>query len=270
MTRRLRLWVINLLVIYAIFVAATLLARRAFIYPFDTTAAWTGDLPGVLIREIERPDGTSLVAWAAEPEPGLPVIFFLMGNIGHLGYFDPKIRELRAYGYGIVALAYRGGGGAPGSPTEKGLKEDAVFLWDNMEQALRLRPPPEQRFIYGISLGTGIAVDLATQRQSAGVILEAPFTRLCKVAEAQLKVVPACQLMWDENYPIIDQVGEIAAPVLVLHGSDDSTIPVEMGEKVAQKAGARLKIYPGGAHNDLRLFGSGEDIRAFVDSHIDG
>ncbi len=261
-------WIINLAVIYGIVVGVALLARRALIYPFDETAAWTGDLPGILIKEVARPDGSTLVVWAAEPELKKPVVYYFMGNAGHLEYFDPVLRELRLHGYGVVAMAYRGGGGADGQPSEAGLKADAKYIWDNTEAVLRIRPPAEQRFIYGTSLGTGIAVDLAAGQRLAGVILEAPFTRLCEVAQYQLKIVPACRLMWDEFYPVIDQVGDIAAPVLVLHGSDDRTIPVEMGEAVAAAAReATLKIFPGGDHNDLRLFGAGELTQTFIEAH---
>jgi len=260
-------WIVNLVVIYGLVVGVALMARRALIYPFGETAAWTGDLPDVLIKDVTRPDGTNMVVWAAEPEPKQPVVFYFMGNVGHLEYFDPRLRELRGFGYGIVAMAYRGGGGAEGQPSETSLKADAKYIWDNVEQVLRIRIPPERRIIYGSSLGTGIAADLAAARKSAGVILEAPFTRLCEVAEYQLKIVPACRLMWDEFYPVIDQVIDIRAPILVLHGTDDKTIPVEMGKKIAERAhDVTLKLYDGGHHNDLRLFGAGLDIQAFIET----
>lgn len=262
-------WIVNLVVIYGLVVGVGLMARRALIYPFDETAAWTGDLPDVLIKEVARPDGSTMVVWAAEPEPKQPVIFYFMGNVGHLEYFDPRLRELRGFGYGVVAMAYRGGGGADGQPSELALKADAKFLWDNVERVLRIRIPPEQRIIYGTSLGTGIAADLAVARPAAGVILEAPFTRLCEVAEYQLKIVPACRLMWDEFYPIVDQVIDIRAPILVLHGTDDTTIPVEMGKRVAERGDdVTLKLYPGAHHDDLRLYGAGQDIKAFVESSL--
>ncbi len=262
-------WIVNLVVIYGLVVGVGLMARRALIYPFVETAAWTGDLPGVLIKNVQRPDGTTLVVWAAEPEPEHPVIFYFMGNAGNLEYFDPVLRELRGFGYGVVAMAYRGGGGADGQPSETALKADAKFLWDNVEQVLRIRIPPEQRIIYGTSLGTGIAADLAASNRSAGVILEAPFTRLCEVAEYQLKIVPACRLMWDETYPIIDQVIDINAPMLVLHGTHDTTIPVDMGKRVAERGNdVTLKLFAGGHHNDLRLFGAGKEIKAFIEAAL--
>ena len=262
-------WIINLVVIYGILVGVGLMARRALIYPFDETAAWTGDLPGILIKEVERPDGSVMVVWAAEPEPKQPVIFYFMGNVGNLEYFDPRLRELRQFGYGVVAMAYRGGGGAEGQPSEIALKSDAKYLWENTDQVLRIRPPQNQRIIYGTSLGAGIAADLAVGSRPAGVILEAPFTRLCEAAEYQLKIVPACRLMWDEFYPVVDQVIDIRSPMLVLHGTDDRTIPVEMGKAVAERGeNVTLKLYPGGHHNDLRLFGAGRDIKAFADEVI--
>jgi len=91
---RLFKWVITLGVVYCLMIVGLLLARKSMIYPFDQTDAWTGDLPDVQIREVEREDGSKLIAWAAEPAAGKPVVFYLMGNIGHLEYFDPKFREL--------------------------------------------------------------------------------------------------------------------------------------------------------------------------------
>jgi len=263
-------WIVNLVVIYGLLVGIGLMARRALIYPFDNTAAWTGDLPGVLIKRIERDDAPNMVTWAAEPEAGQPVVFYFMGNVGNLAHFSPRIRELRSFGYGIVAMAYRGGGGAEGQPSETALKADAKFIWDNVERVLRIRVPPERRIIYGISLGTGIAADLAVSRSSAGVIFEAPYTRLCEAAEYQLKIVPACRLMWDEAYPIVDQVIDINAPILVLHGTEDTTIPVEMGKRVAERGNdVTLKLFEGAEHNNLRQFGSGKEIKAFIDAIID-
>jgi len=224
-------WIVNLVVIYGLLVGIGLMARRALIYPFDNTAAWTGDLPGVLIKRIERDDAPNMVTWAAEPEAGQPVVFYFMGNVGNLAHFSPRIR---------------------------------------VERVLRIRVPPERRIIYGISLGTGIAADLAVSRSSAGVIFEAPYTRLCEAAEYQLKIVPACRLMWDEAYPIVDQVIDINAPILVLHGTEDTTIPVEMGKRVAERGNdVTLKLFEGAEHNNLRQFGSGKEIKAFIDAIID-
>ena len=263
---RLGRWLVNLVVLYGIVAGGMLLARRSLIYPFDETSAWTGDLPGVLIETISRDDGSNLTVWAAEPAEGKPVIFYFMGNVGHLEAFDPQFREILTHGYGLVAMAYRGGGGASGKPSEAGLKQDARLLWNNLPAVLRVRIPENQRIIYGFSLGTGIAVDLASSTNPAAVILEAPFTRLCKVIEFTTKILPACRLMWDEFYPSIEQVSQINAPVLVLHGEDDNQVPVEMGRKIAQTAGdAELVIYPGGRHNNLRLHGAITDAMNFIE-----
>ena len=262
---RLSRWLINLAVIYALLVGGMLLARRSLIYPFDETVAWTGDIPDLLIKNVERPDGSTLVVWAAEPEFKRPVVYYFMGNIGNLGYSEAWFRELRALGYGIVAMAYQGGGGADGQPSESALKGDAQYIWDNMEKVLRIRVAKEDRYILGQSLGSGIAADLASKNDNAGTILLSPFTRLCEAAEHQIKIVPVCRLMWDEHYRIDQQLPEISAPVLILHGTDDATVPFAMSERlVATTPNATLTAYEGGKHNDLRLFGAVKDIDAFI------
>lgn len=261
-------WIINIAVIYALVVGVMLLARRPLIYPFDTREAFLKDLTDVQIHELERPDGSKLVVWATEPAAKQPVIFYFMGNIGNLEQVNTQFRPFLEEGFGLVAMAYRGGGGVDGRPSELALTEDAKFLWDNLEGALRIRIPENQRYIYGFSLGAGIATSLASQTQPAGLILEAPFTRLCAVAQWRFKIVPACRLMWDEFYPVIDQIKDIDAPFLVLHGSDDDQIPVSMGEAIfrASPQNGTLKIYPGGRHNDLRLHGADKDAISFINA----
>lgn len=261
-------WIINAAVIYALVVGVMLLSRRSLLYPFDERAAWTGDLPRVSIESVSRPDGSKLVVWAAEPAPKKPVVFYFMGNAGNLEYFRDRFRLFLEHGYGLIAMSYRGGGGTDGLPSELALKSDAKFLWDNVEGALRIRSPEYQRIIYGYSLGSGIAVDLATQTNPAALVLEAPFTRLCDVVTNRLKIIPACRLMWDEFYPIIDELPQTDVPFLILHGSEDKEIPVEMGEAVFKSAPEKgtLKVYPGGSHNDLRLHGADRDAIAFIDA----
>jgi len=150
------------------------------------------------------------------------------------------------------------------------LKSDALYLWERFDQVLRIRLPEAQRVIYGQSLGTGIAVDLATRTEAAGLVLETPFTRLCEVIEHQIPYAPACRLMWDEVYPVIDQISDVKAPVLVLHGTDDKVIPINMAREVADRgAQIEMKVYQGGQHNNLRLFGAGADARAFIDRVTD-
>lgn len=267
MTRLIR-WAFRLAILYALFVGGLLWARHYLIYPFDQRSAWTNDLPGVVIREIARDDGTILPVWVAEPEPNKPVIFYFMGNVGHLEYFSAQFREFREAGLGLVAMAYRGGGGAEGEPSERALKADAQLIWDRADTIMRIKTPKNQRVIFGFSLGTGIAADLASQNTPGAVVLQAPFTKLCSVIETRLRIVPACQLMWDERYPVIDQVGGISAPLLIQHGQDDDQIPVHMGRELANAAGVEPKIYVGAKHNDLRLFGAGRDAIQFVENVV--
>lgn len=262
MTRLIR-WAIKILILYALCVCALLFARKALIYPFDTNSATIRSLPGVEARELDRADGSKLVAWVAKPDPGQPVLFYLMGNIGNLDYFSQRFRKFREAGFGLVAMAYQGGGGADGYPSEAALKADAHYLWDNIDAILDM--PDTQKVIYGQSLGTGIAVDLARMTEPLGIVLETPFTRLCAVIQAQLKFVPACLLMWDEHYPIIDQISAIDAPILLLHGTSDRTIPYDMSLKVRDAApDAELRTYQDAGHNNLARFGALADAINFI------
>lgn len=263
-----RLWSLSVLTLFvwAALIVVLLGFRHKFIYPFSRFAAQPAGVMGMSAQTIARSDGSDLVVWVAPPRLGRPVVFFFMGNAGSLAYFTPKLQEFAAQGYGLAAMTYRGGAGQPGEPSEAALAADALLLWDEASQ-LFADLPQDQRVIYGQSLGSGVASGLAAHRSPAALILETPFTSLCKTIEVTLYVVPACLLMWDERYETIERIAAINAPLLVLHGDQDGVVPLWMGQAVydAHKGEKEIKVYPGGRHNDLRLYGASLDAMRFMD-----
>lgn len=255
----------------AILIALTLLALpygcRKAIYPFRTEPASPAGIPRTEAKFLPAAEGLpELEVWVAEPVGDRPVVIYFMGNAGSLAYSAPRIAEFTEEGFGIAAMTYRGGGGRPGEPSEAGLKSDALRLYRDLGLLFGAPVPEERRVIYGVSLGTGIATDLAARVSERALVLETPFTRLCDVAKHHYSSAPACAVI-TERYDQISRIADIGAPLLVLHGARDEMIPLSLAEALFEAAEEpkEMIVYPGGNHNDLRLFGAGADAIRFLE-----
>jgi len=247
-------------------VAALLLANRhALIYPFQPG-------PSVQLSSGERMvrlDGAPAVqVWLSAPQADAPVILYFLGNGGRLADAQTRMRAMAAQGYGFAVLAYRGGAGQPGAPSEAGLVADAQRLDAQLNRLMGQVVPPGRRVYWGTSLGAAVATALATTTQTppAGLVIEAGFTRLCAAAQAAYPLFPACWLMWDEGYNTAQRLRGLQTDVLVLHGARDQVIPVAHARINGQSApNATLRLYPEGQHMDLPRYGALDHIRDFVE-----
>ena len=249
--------------------AGLIVFARTLIYPFQPgiSAAAPVGIPGANTRTIIAEDGLELTVWIAPSRGDRPVILYFMGNAGSLPMNGPRLAEFALRGFGIAALNYRGAGEMPGSPSQTALTSDAVALYDRLDTLIGQPVPARQRVIFGTSLGAALAVQLATRREAAALILETPFNRLCEVAEIHYPLFPACLILPFERWASTDRIGQVPAPVLILHGDADQTIPLSQSQALfgAAHEPKRLIVYPGGRHNDLRLYGAGVDAIAFIE-----
>lgn len=248
-------------------VVATLHAQRhALIYPFDGAPA-APSIPGVRIAELPAADSApALPVWLAEPRDGRPWVFFFMGNAGSLARHEARLAAIAGAGYGLAAMAYRGGGGVPGQPSETALKDDAARLWQDFDRLAGQPVPERQRVIWGLSLGSALAVWLAGRADERAVVLESPFTRLCDVARARYPWAPACLLLRDERWDSVAIIARTGSPLLVLHGTADRIVPASQGRALYEAAAEpkRLLQYPGAGHGDLAAHGAVADAFAFL------
>jgi uncharacterized protein len=148
--------------------------RRLLYFPTtdrpDLAAAGVADASELAVRTA---DGLDLLAWFAPPaDAAQPVVLYLHGNGGNIGHRAARFAQLCRFGWGVLLLEYRGFGGNPGAPTEAGLYADARAGY----AALRARGvPASQILLWGESLGSGVAVRLASQAQVGAVLLESPY-----------------------------------------------------------------------------------------------
>ena len=156
---------------------------------------------------------------------------------------------IRHAGFGVMFLSYRGYGASTGSPSEAGLISDANAAYDWL---IKNSIPASKIVLVGELLGTGVAVQLAAHRAVAAMALEAPFTSTADVARLSYWWLPVGLLMKDQ-FKSIDYLKDVHAPLLVLHGSDDRLIPLEMGESfyAAANEPKEFVAIPNGTHGSI-------------------
>lgn len=253
---------------YGLLVGGLYLFQRHLLYFPDPTRPQLGALAQLGVREVEltTADGLSLLSWYLPPRSGRPVVAYFHGNGGHIGYRAERLRRFAGGGYGVLMLEYRGYGGNPGTPTEAGLHADAAAALDFLAQQ---GITPDRLVLYGESLGSGVAVQLAGQRAIAGLILESPFTSVAEVAQCRYPFVPASLLVRD-RFESLSVIGKVRAPILVLHGARDRVVPVRFGRALLDAAPQPKEGWfaPEAGHGNLPRFGAFEAVIGFLERRV--
>ncbi|HET8973479.1 MAG TPA: alpha/beta hydrolase [Pseudolabrys sp.] len=206
-------------------------------------------------------DGERLVAWHVPPRDAKPVVIYFQGNAGALNLRTDRFRWLTGDGFGLIALSYRGYGGSTGKPTEAGMLLDAAAAYD----FAAARYPAGRIVLWGESLGTGVAIALAAERQTGGIILDSPFTSAADIGASAYPFVPVRWFIKD-SFRSDERIGRVKAPLLVLHGEMDPIIPVRFGERLFALANEpkRMVRFSSGGHVNLDDHGAPDAVRVFL------
>lgn len=235
-------------VLYVTAVGIMYFAQRSFIYfpdPVRISPAAAG-LPDVAEVGIATPDGERLVAWYGKARPGQPTILYFHGNGGSLALrADTMARHLER-GRGMLMMAYRGYSGSSGSPSEAANVADAKLAYDWL---VGNGVKPDDIILYGESLGSGVAIQVAREKKVAGLALDSPYTSILELASAAYPWLPVGLLLRD-RYESVTSIGDVHVPVFVLHGEADDIVPVEMGRRLLAAANEpkEIKTMPGAGH----------------------
>jgi uncharacterized protein len=196
---------------------------------------------------IETPDGVRLHAWFVARDGAPWVTLFLHGNAGNITHRLPHIQEIGAAGSSILIPDYRGYGKSAGRPTEKGLYIDSDAGYKHL---VGMGYRANQIILHGESLGTAVAIDLASRRPCAALILEAPFTSASDVAGT---VLPVLGPLLVRSYNSATKVSRIEAPKLFIQGDHDEVIPPRMGQALYATAPPPKEFWTveGAGHNDI-------------------
>ena len=188
--------------------------------------------------DVPREDGLRQFGWVLRhPDKGTtaPWLLFLHGNRATIASRVNIIRyeQLRALGMHVFTPEYRGFGGLDGVPTEAGVTTDARHGYAYLRQHLGI--PADRIVIYGWSLGSAVAVNVASELPTAAVILEGAPASLVAIGARQYPWMPI-RLMMRNPFESILKVKKIEAPMLFLHSPDDTVIPIEEGRRLFDAA----------------------------------
>ena len=189
--------------------------------------------------------------WAPADDKAAPMMLYLHGARWNLTGSVTRIERWRKLGFNVLAIDYRGfGKSTETSPSEQLSYEDAVAAWDYLAQAGPSRP----RYIVGHSLGGAIAAELALRRPDAsGVVLEATFTNIRDMVQHTAWRVLPVGLILTQEFDTLAKVPQIRQPLIITHGTNDSVVPFEMGERLfaAATGPKRFIRVEGGSHHNL-------------------
>jgi hypothetical protein len=187
--------------------------------------------------EIPTEDGIRLVGWVIPAKSASSGLWLLIchGNAGNLSEFDRPVHYagLRQLGLSLLAFDYRGYGESGGSPGEQGLYRDGDAAYRYLRDVRGV--PAEAIVLFGHSLGSAVAIDLASRHPVAGLIMEGAFT---SVPDRGRELYPYIPIRWitRNRFSSIDKVARITAPKLFLHATRDEVIPVAHGRRLFDAA----------------------------------
>ena len=239
----------------------------SFIY-FPTkypTGRWDTSLYGLDAEDVylTTGDNVRIHGWYISTEGAQHTVLLFHGNGGNLTDRIEKFALLRSLTLNVFAIDYRGYGRSEGRPGETGLYADANAAYDYLRNERKLEPG--SIVLYGESLGGAVAVDLASRKTAGAVILESTFTSARDMALRSLPFLPPA-LYLRSRLDSLGKIADIDAPLLIMHGTRDTTVPLEHARRL-HKAAAKpktLEEIPGAGHNDIFVVGKDEYIRAIA------
>lgn len=226
---------------------------------------------------FETSDGVRLHGWYCTPHPNAAgslvpveskmVLLWFHGNAGNLSYRYEMIRAMMELPVQVFIIDYRGYGKSEGKPTEQGLYLDARAAWDYLINERRVAP--EQVIIFGKSLGGAPAIDLASQVEPAGLIVQSSFTSAGDVAAAVMPFLP--RVLLHTKMDSLSKIDRVRCRKLFIHSRADEVIPYELGRRLYEAAPEPKEFYEvmGAPHNSTYIVGGKpyfEALRGFIES----
>ncbi len=202
--------------------------------PTDFSALPSGDQQYLVsVPNTDTPQHVA-IWWLPHASPDAPTLLYLHGTFRNLFGNQRKIEALRTAGFSVLAVDYRGWGESSALiPTEQSIVADAQLAWGELKKR---QPDAKKRVIYGHSMGSAVALDLASRLQSpadfGGLVLESAFTSFDDVAGTVGMLGSLLNLFFPDSFDSIGKITQVQAPLLMMHGRDDDTIPIQLGERL--------------------------------------
>ena len=252
-----------MLVVLAYVVSCTYMwaTQRHYIFKPRPLLQTTPDRLGLKFEEVHIPSGSGAEHgdlcgwWLPADGADAPTMLYLHGNDKNISAASDLERavRLRGMGYNLLLVDYRGyGKSTGGEPSEAKVYEDAEASWSYLIK--QRASDPKRTFIFGHSLGSAIAIELATHHpEAAGLIAESSFTSMTDMGKREYPYLPAEQLL-NQRFDSIGKIHNLKIPLLLIHGTWDRLIPYQMSQRLFDNAPQPkfIKLIEGGEHgNDI-------------------
>ena len=254
-----------ILAAYSLVIAYFIIFQRDLLY-YPERVIYSPEyynLSGVHDDFIETVDGCKLQIWYRKSDTASRNIIFFPGRAGNKALSAGDFENFISRDWNFVALSWRGFGKSNCSPTMEGLYNDArtTIEWARDEQGFNL----DDTIVVAYSLGTGIATYLSREYNFEGIMMKGPYTDVANRGQQKYPYVPV-RLLLHDNYSNIKYAPEVSTPVLIVHGTDDSVVPVEESEELMKyfKPGiAKRIVYEGVGHFNLNVDKIYDEMDAF-------
>jgi hypothetical protein len=255
---------------YLLALATLYMTQRSKVFPASKMKPEIAATIGAeAMREvvIAGEDGVGLVSWYASPtRHDRRTIIYFHGNAGNIGGRLERVIPYLAQGYGVLLVGYPGYGGNPGQPSEQAFYRTARANLDFLQAE---GVSGDRLILFGESLGTAVAIQMATERKALALILEAPLASVHLSAQARYPLL-AFDFLVRDKFASIDKIVNVHMPLLIVHGELDRTTNVRFGRLLLARANAPKRgFFPASAgHNDLMQHGMPETVIGFLDGLV--
>lgn len=258
----------SILLIYLLFAGYLFFFQRSIIYVPSKQMGTPQNYGLNKANEVKltTPDNIKIIAWHIFKDKNRPTLLYFHGNAGNLGDRAIKIQEFVNNGFNVFALSYRGYGKSAGEPSEEGLYFDARTA---IEYLINNNTPENKMVFYGESLGSGVAVQMATEYDPAAIILEAPYTSLGDRGAELYPYIPV-KLLIQDTFNSKEKIGDVTTATLIFHGERDDVMPIEHGRKILELANEpkEAHFFEHYAHNDFDSSELAQLAIEFVKKHL--
>jgi pimeloyl-ACP methyl ester carboxylesterase len=243
----------TILGLYLVIGVVLTLFQKKFIFhpePLEADYVFKYDIPfeEISIRINEKQTLSAMLFKADKPKG---IVIYFHGNARNISKYGNKARLMLERGYSVLMMDYPTYGKTTGELTETAIYDNALHMYE----VARKFYPRDSIIIYGRSLGTAVAAQLAAVRDCKRLVLEAPYFNMTEMAMRLVPLYPYAYML-DFKFPTNEYLLKVTAPVVIIHGTDDKTIPIGSGQKLEKlfKTGDQFITIPGADHNNLEKF----------------
>jgi fermentation-respiration switch protein FrsA (DUF1100 family) len=260
-----RIIVYPILFCVLLFVYIRYLERRGIYYPAREINFYPSDV-NLTFEEIfvTTLDKLKINAWYIPSQQAKFTLLFCHGNAGNLMDRLDKIQVFHSIGVNIFIFDYRGFGKSQGRPGEQGIYLDAQAAYGYLVNTLKVNP--SEIILYGESLGSAVAIDLARKKAVGGLIIEGGFSCGKDMAAKIYPFLP--RFIFSDIFDSLAKIKEIHAPVLFIHSREDEIVPLRLAYKLYQQANPPKEFVELSGNHNVSFFDHLEKVTSSVSAFI--